>query len=478
MQIADISVGEGSGIIGVSFCPGKHQPAAMSGSWARDLDVDLDAVAAWGAAAVVTLIELDEMAALKVKRMDEAVAARDIAWFHLAIRDVTAPGPSFEAAWQTAGPEIRAMLREDRNVFVHCKGGLGRAGTIAARLLVELGWEPSHAIAAVRAARPGAIETPAQEAHVRAIKPIVEHHCSTSGDLAVEDRAIGCLLGLAIGDAVGTTLEFRPRDTYEHLTDMVGGGPFQLRPGEWTDDTAMALALADSLTDRDAVDLDDLMRRFVSWWREGTYSCTGQCFDIGSTTRSALARFERTGEPMAGATDPHSAGNGSLMRLAPVAIWGAKRGVDKMRAAARAQSATTHGAATCLDACEGYALIIRAAILGASFEQAVTAASTVTAARPIDAILAGSWRGKQRHEIKASGYVAHSLEAALWCVAETDNFRDAILLAANLGEDADTTAATAGQLAGALYGASQIPEGWRSSVAWRRSIEKIAKGLL
>lgn len=296
--------------------------------------------------------------------------------------------------------------------------------------------------------------------------------------MSVEDRAIGALVGLAVGDAVGTTLEFEGRDTRPVLTDMVGGGPFDLRPGEWTDDTAMALALADSLLARGGLDPDDLMRRFVRWWRHGEYSCTGACFDIGITTRVALARFERSGEGFAGNTDPMSAGNGSLMRLAPVAIWGVAAGEAAMRQAARDQSRTTHAAAACLDACEAWALIVRAAIGGADLPSALAAARALEAVEPIAAILAGGWQGKPREDVASSGYVAHSLEAALWCVDRTSGFAEAVLLAANLGDDADTTAAITGQLAGALYGESGIPAAWLERLAWRARIADTARALL
>ena len=128
------------------------------------------------------------------------------------------------------------------------------------------------------------------------------------------DKAIGALLGLAVGDAVGTTLEFKGRDTYHPLTGMVGGGPFNLSPGQWTDDTSMALCLADSLLACGKVDQRDLIKRFVRWQREGENSCTGRCFDIGSTVGNALVKFELYGNPVAGSTHPRAAGNGSLMR--------------------------------------------------------------------------------------------------------------------------------------------------------------------
>lgn len=292
------------------------------------------------------------------------------------------------------------------------------------------------------------------------------------------DRATGALLGLAIGDALGTTLEFKPRDSYPPLTDLIGGGPFDLPAGLWTDDTSMAFALADSLLTCGGLDPADLMRRFLSWWRTGEYSPTGTCFDIGITTRAALQRFERTGNPRAGDPDPMTAGNGSLMRLAPIAIWGVNGGDTAMRSAARVQSATTHAAPACLDACEAWAVMLATAIHGGDFGDALASARHLGMSEPIGPIIAGSWRGKRRAQIASTGYVAHSLEASLWCIAETDDFRDAVLLAANLGDDADTTAAITGQLAGALYAASGIPPEWRATVAWSTQITSVAAALL
>lgn len=292
------------------------------------------------------------------------------------------------------------------------------------------------------------------------------------------DRAWGALLGLAAGDAVGTTLEFQTRDSYAELTDMVGGGPFQLEAGVWTDDTSMALALADSLATTIEFDPTDLMERFVRWWRLGEYSPTGDCFDIGVTTRRALANFEKDGNPYAGSRDERSAGNGSLMRLAPVAIWGVHRDLEALCDVARRQSETTHAAAACLDACEAAAVVLHALIRGSDLDGALAAARSLDLRETIAAVVGGSWVGKRRDQIASSGYVAHSLEAALWCVTQTGNFRDAVLLAANLGDDADTTAAITGQFAGALYGADGIPSEWLERLAWRSQIEALAARLL
>ena len=475
VQIATVETLPGCGRIGVTFCPGKKDSNAMTGGWDRDLGLDLDAIVEWGAAVVVTLVEPFELEELKVPHIGEEVAHRHMDWLHLPIRDVSTPGEVFEAAWASAGPALHARLRDGQNVLVHCKGGLGRAGTIAARLLVELGKAPNEAIARVRAVRPGALETKAQEAYVAQCAPFAAPAPLASPD-ALEDRAIGALIGLAVGDAVGTTLEFRPRnDKAERHPQMMGGGPFRLKAGQWTDAPAMALALADSLTANPALDPRDLMRRFVQWWQQGTYSCTGKCFDIGDTTRQAIQKWLKTGDPLAGSPAPHTAGNGSLMRLAPVAIrhW---RDAEARHAVAALQSRTTHGAPEAVDACILFADMIAEAIAGRARAE-ILAPRTFAGAPRITALAAGEWRGKPRKAIKGSGYVVDALEASLWCIARTADFSSAVLMAANLRDDADTTAAITGQLAGALYGASGIPERWRDTLAWCPRIANMAGAL-
>lgn len=172
LQIAEVQLSPGHGRIGVTFCPGKKQVAAFTGSWDRDLACDCDAIARWGAAAVVTLVEDHELHSLQVQGLGDAVRERGMAWHHLPIRDVSTPCGEFERAWEKVGPELRQMLRSGSSVLVHCKGGLGRAGMIAARLLVELGMGPREAIAAVRAVRPAAIETRSQVEHVMSARQV------------------------------------------------------------------------------------------------------------------------------------------------------------------------------------------------------------------------------------------------------------------------------------------------------------------
>ncbi len=292
----------------------------------------------------------------------------------------------------------------------------------------------------------------------------------------IRDRALGAFLGLAVGDAVGTTLEFQTRDTRPRLEDMVGGGPFNLPAGAWTDDTAMALALADSLAASETLDCRDLMDRFVGWWRNGDYSCTGHCFDIGITTRQALTRYRRTGDPFAGSTDPKSAGNGSLMRLSPVVLRFLHDRPHLVSAAAD-QCRTTHAANEAVDACRAFAEMLADAIAGAP-RATLLSSRSFDGAPAIARVLAGSWRGRARHTVKSSGYVVDTLEAAIWSVARTADFRGAVLLAANLADDADTVAAVTGQLAGALYGLSGIPERWLDQVAWKDRLLDTAQRLL
>ena len=290
----------------------------------------------------------------------------------------------------------------------------------------------------------------------------------------VLDRAKGALVGLAVGDALGTTLEFSARDSRSHHTTLTGGGPFDLAPGQWTDDTSMALALADSLLSTGRLDPADLMTRFVAWWRKGEYSCTGACFDIGVQTAAALRRFERTGNPVQGTTREDDAGNGSLMRLSPAVIFGLGDPA-RVRQLAREQSRTTHAAPQCLDACSFLAEVVHEAILG---QPDVLRPRDPQGHAAVQAIAAGSYRLKTRDEIRSGGYVVDTLEAALWCVVQTRTFEDALVMAVNLGQDSDTVGAVTGQLAGALYGASAIPPRWLSPLAWRERIAKLAVELV
>jgi ADP-ribosyl-[dinitrogen reductase] hydrolase len=281
----------------------------------------------------------------------------------------------------------------------------------------------------------------------------------------IRDRALGAFIGLAVGDALGTTIEFSRRDSYPPVTDMIGGGPFGLKPGEWTDDTSMALCLADSLiANNGALDPRDLADRFVRWWRHGENSVNGRCFDIGNATRAALSNYLRTGEAH-GDDAASSAGNGGIMRLAP-AVIAAHRDANKAASLSRAQSQVTHAAPECLDSAEVLARVLVAGIAGDGHAALDAGVDAKLGAPKVKAIAKGAWRGKTREQIKSSGYVVDTLEAALWAVGGARSFEEAVLKAVNLGDDADTVGAVAGQIAGAVWGHSAIPERWRQKLAW------------
>ena len=304
------------------------------------------------------------------------------------------------------------------------------------------------------------------------------------GGVSTRDRFRGCLVGLAAGDALGTTLEFSPPGSFDPIDDMVGGGPFGLRAGQWTDDTSMALCLATSLLESGGFDPLDQMGRYLRWFREGYLSSTGRCFDIGGTTREALVRFERTGEPYSGPTDPMSAGNGSLMRLAPVPMYfagDAQEAIDRSADSSR----TTHGAVEAVDACRYFAGLLVGALRGVDKETLLSDHYSLVEglwdeaplAPKIAAIADGSFKYKHPPEIRGTGYVVDTLEAVLWAFFHTEDFREGALKVVNLGQDADTTGAIFGQIAGAYYGAESIPAEWRQRLTMSTEVTSMADRL-
>ena len=291
------------------------------------------------------------------------------------------------------------------------------------------------------------------------------------------DRFRGCLLGLACGDALGTTVEFRRRGTFPRLTDMTGGGPFGLLPGEWTDDTSMALCLGHSLVHCRGFDPVDQMNRYCNWYNFGYMSSNGECFDIGNTVAGALRRYLADKQPFAGSTSPDSAGNGALMRLAPIAMCYANHREILPHMAAES-TRTTHAAPEALDCSRLFALQLAAALHGADKGAIRTVEPAVQLSAKVQDIASGTYLDKGEESIFGTGYAVVSLEAALWCFHTTDSFQAAILKAANLGDDADTTAAICGQLAGAHYGIRGIPEAWLNKLVMRDEIAALADALL
>lgn len=287
------------------------------------------------------------------------------------------------------------------------------------------------------------------------------------------DKKRGCFYGLAIGDALGAAIEFRMPGEFEPVVGYRGFGPHGLEAGEWTDDTSMALALADSLAN--GFNQEDQLKKYASWFQNGEYSVNGICFDIGNTTRQALYNFIDYGTLKAD-DDPANSGNGSIMRLAPVVIKYAGHLVIPY---CIESSETTHASSQCTDACLALGKILESLIMGDTKEQALNPElfqSTPLCRLVRDVVVGESY--KKGENIRGSGWVVKSLEAALWAFYTSESFEETVLKAVNLGEDSDTTGAVAGQLAGAYWGYSGIPQKLIDGLANKEMIDKYLNPIL
>lgn len=295
--------------------------------------------------------------------------------------------------------------------------------------------------------------------------------------VTLDDRFQGSLLGLALGDAIGATVEFCPRGSFAELTTIVGGGAHNLKAGQWTDDTSMAICLAESLISCNEFNAYDQMTRYYNWWKSGYNSSTGVCFDIGLTVKNALIKFNNTKNPYSVNISSHSAGNGSIMRLAPIALY-FYPSLEQTLEFAAASSRTTHAAPEAIESCQLLGYIIHRALNGDSKKDVLDASKQIFNESKVVDLALGKYQLKKINEIKGSGYVINSLEAALWCFYKSTSYREAVLMAANLGDDADTTAAITGQLAGAYYGLDGIPKHWQDILYKGKEIKEIALKLL
>ena len=392
--------------------------------------------------------------------------------------------PATDELTKQALDAIDRHLEAGRTVYVHCWGGVGRTGTIIGCWLSRHYGSGQAALDRLRElwrenpkrhTRPRSPENDEQERYVLGWG---------EKEVPIAARYQGCLNGLAVGDALGTTVEFRTPGTFDPVSDMVGGGPFGLRAGQWTDDTSMALCLARSLLSREGFEAHHQMELYLRWWHEGYLSSTGSCFDIGNTVRDALERFQQSDFALAGSTDPQSAGNGSLMRLAPAAMYFASDPDLAIRLCGES-SRTTHGTRACIDACRYFGGLIVGALRGAPKDELLSERycpvpglwERAPLCDEIDEVASGSFKRLQPPDIVGSGYVVKSLEAALWAFHRSETFEEGCLKAVNLGDDADTTAAIYGQIAGAYYGIEAIPSGWLEKLADRQLITNFAADL-
>lgn len=299
-------------------------------------------------------------------------------------------------------------------------------------------------------------------------------------------RYRGALLGLAIGDALGAPVEFLERDTFAPIEGYKSGGKFNLTLGEYTDDTAMALCLAQSLISCNGFNSKDQLERYLRWFREGYMSATGRSIGCGKTILRALMRYQTKGCTECGNSRlKKGAGNGSLMRVAPVALFYAAD-IKKAMEMAHQSSTTTHGLKICADACRLFVGVLVGALEGIEKEELLSH-DNLSYLCGLDSsycydplvlqVMQGSYKTKPRDAISSSGYVINTLEAALWAFYHTDNFNDGVRLAVNLGKDADTVGAVYGQLAGAYYGVEGIENRYIDGLMGREWIEEMADRL-
>lgn len=301
---------------------------------------------------------------------------------------------------------------------------------------------------------------------------------------ALADRSRGAMMGLMLGDALGMPLEFSARDA-KHVSDLEKGGPFNLERGYWTDDSSLAFCTAYSLSKCAGFDPRHMMECYSFWYRYGVFSSTEECFDIGNATRHAIESYLRSGDPYAGSADPKTAGNGSLMRLAPIPIFYSDDFPRTVHFAAES-SKLTHKAIEAVDACRYFAALLYGALNGESKEKMLDGLYSPEPdywdlhplTPSVKKIALGSYKNKARGEISSSGYVIDTLEAALWAFYRNDDFRSGALEAVNLADDSDTVGAVYGQLAGAFYGEMELPFDWMRKLYKLQAAYHFAQDLL
>lgn len=298
----------------------------------------------------------------------------------------------------------------------------------------------------------------------------------------------GMLLGLAVGDALGVPVEFDSRSQLksEPVVGMRSGGSWGQPAGTWSDDTGLTIAAMESIARRGTIDFQDIMENFLNWYEHDAFTATGERFDIGNTTRSAIVRYSRKLLPptKCGATDDGSNGNGSLMRILPATTYlFATRGAigTAELEVIHEFSALTHGHDVSKIACGIYSLVAAQILGGKNFSEAFAVGmrdakkfyGTHDKFKHFARLCDENFAALPEDEIASSGYVVHTLEAALWCLLNTVDYKTLALKAVNLGGDTDTTAAVAGGLAGMIYGVDGIPVEWLDTLKRRDYLEKI-----
>lgn len=477
----------------MTLCPGQKRRGASAGDWDRDLAIDLRAVRDFGAAALVTLMETEELAHVRApaQRFREECRGLGLEWHHLPIVDASTPDETFERLWTYSGARLRRLLRSGQSIVVHCLGGLGRTGLVAARLLIELGENAESAIGRVRTARSGAIETPGQEAYVRRVRPLR----TGSGALSSDERALGCLLGGAVGDAFGYAVEFHALDAIRREHGEQGLRTPVFNPeGRLTvsDDTQMTLftlegllRCGDAIADEEEV-REALGESYLDWLgtqgdgrpRREPRGDLATAFpelrhprDPGSTCLSALRSAPPFGGVDAAVNDRK--GCGGVMRVAPVGLFVDALSPQEAFDRGAVAAAITHGHPTGYLAAGAMAAIVRLLCDGADLPLAAAEAARLLRNRSdhgetlaaLESALRLAAEGERPplDAVRAlgEGWVAEeALAVGLYAALRAETYPDAVRIAANHDGDSDSTASIAGQLWGAWKGLEGIPHDW------------------
>jgi ADP-ribosylglycohydrolase len=388
---------------------------------------------------------------------------------------------------------LDAALDAGRRVYLHCRAGIGRTGTVVACHLIDRGLTPAAALAQLNRlwlqsdradTWPEVPETDEQREFILGFVPEADPTRAPEvmdAARSLRDRFQGALLGLAVGDALAAHTQYRKPGSFAAVGDILGGGPFDLPRGAWSDDTAMALLLAESLVERDGFDAHDQVQRYARWQREGHGSATGQCVGITASVARALATAQYRRQPFAGSHDPGQLDKEPLSRVAPAVMF---YFADPAQAVARAAESAriTAQAPMVLDCVRLLAAILHQALAGkekAAVLRPPRDLWTTPTTRPeVLAIHDGSYSSRALSEIQAGGHVVQALEAALWAFQRSANFREGALACANLGRDSDVVTAVYGAIAGAHFGVSSIPGIWRNSLMRQEVVIDTADRLL
>ncbi len=474
----------GLGTLGVTFCPGKSDPMASDGMWSRDLPSDLGGARAWGAHALVTLLEDHEFDLLNVRELGDMAESAGLDWYHLPIPDMAAPGWQFERRWVYAGVRLRRLLRRGGKVLIHCRVGLGRSGTIAARLMVELGLPPAEAISQVRKARPGAIQTSEQENHVESIRRISPAH-----DDAVA-RRLATLLGGALGDGFGYAVEFESLANIYKLHGPNGLREPYFHQGELvvSDDTQMGLFTLEGLTramlESDPSDqtlVDQIRWSYLDWLATQDARAPGSNHSSRLLKHAAMHAQRAPGKTClsalnqgAGGTPEqpinNSKGCGGVMRSGVVGLMPQMSPARAFRVATRI-AALTHGHPSGYLSAGVMAAAIRGLLEDMPLYAALVQAGDLARASPgheeVLRLLHSAHDLAVRPftgtlpEALGQGWVGEqALAIAVYATSCSQSFSEVLAIAANHSGDSDSTASLAGQLFGAQHGLESLPNDW------------------